>query len=394
MHLRFGVALTLLLAALSPAWAQEEQAEKEPAKKPAAEQPQKPAASENAAAAEKPVTEFDKLFIEWKALLTRLRAIQAEYQVAMPDAKPALEKEFNELLAKGETMAPKLKKAAEQAYQADPAANKDAGGFLAAMANSENRNDNYEEAARLAKLLLENDFQGKGLKDVAGLASFEIADFDAAEKYLNQAKEDKNLSQQGESYLAEIPEYRKHWEREQELRAAEAKADDLPRVRLKTNKGDIVIELFENEAPNTVANFISLVEKGFYDGLAFHRVLPGFMAQGGDPKGDGTGGPGYTIACECDNPEHRIHFRGSLSMAHAGKDTGGSQFFLTFRPTGHLNGKHTVFGRIIEGMDVLPKLQRRDPGDPNAPEPDKIVEAKVIRKRDHEYKPVTVEKPE
>ena len=123
------------------------------------------------------------------------------------------------------------------------------------------------------------------------------------------------------------------WAKEKKIREAEDKADDLPRVLLKTSAGDIEIELFENEAPNTVLNFITLVDKGFYNGLKFHRVLPGFMAQGGDPKGDGTGGPGYTIPCECYQANHRLHFRGSLSMAHAGRDTGGSQFFLTFVPT-------------------------------------------------------------
>jgi cyclophilin family peptidyl-prolyl cis-trans isomerase len=130
-----------------------------------------------------------------------------------------------------------------------------------------------------------------------------------------------------------------------------------------------------------------LVKKGFYNGLTFHRVLQGFMAQGGDPVGNGTGGPGYSIACECYRPDARHHFRGSLSMAHAGRDTGGSQFFLTFAPTPQLDGKHTVFGRVVSGMDVLAKLQRRDPTDTEAPRPDKILEAEVLRKRPHEYVP-------
>ncbi len=175
----------------------------------------------------------------------------------------------------------------------------------------------------------------------------------------------------------------------------EAKADDLPRVELKTTKGTIVLELFENEAPNSVANFISLVEKKFYDGLAFHRVIPHFVAQGGDPKGDGSGGPGYSIACECYKPNHRLHFRGSLSMAHAGSDSGGSQFFLTFVRTPHLDGLHTVFGRIVDGMDVLSELQRREP-DPHGhslPPADKILEARVLRKRNHAYDPVKIADP-
>ncbi|MDA0254496.1 MAG: peptidylprolyl isomerase [Planctomycetota bacterium] len=171
-------------------------------------------------------------------------------------------------------------------------------------------------------------------------------------------------------------------------RKAEAEADDLPRVKISTSAGDLVVELFENEAPNTVANFITLVEKGFYDGTPFHRVIGGFMAQGGDPTGTGSGGPGHRIACECGREDARLHFRGTLSMAHAGEDTGGSQFFLTFRPTDHLDGRHTVFGRVIEGDDVLAKLVRtQDAQGRPVPgvEPDTIVKAEVLRKRDHPY---------
>ena len=180
------------------------------------------------------------------------------------------------------------------------------------------------------------------------------------------------------------------------LRAAEAKADDLPRVRIKTSAGDLVVELFENEAPNTVANFVSLVEKGYYAGTPFHRVIPEFMAQGGDPTGSGAGGPGHAIDCEVDLPSARKHFLGSMSMAHAGANTGGSQFFLTFRPTDHLDGKHTVFGRIIEGFEVLPKLNRtqNEQGQPvPGIQPDKIVKATVLRKRDHAYEPKTLPNP-
>jgi cyclophilin family peptidyl-prolyl cis-trans isomerase len=155
------------------------------------------------------------------------------------------------------------------------------------------------------------------------------------------------------------------------------------------------LELFENEAPNTVANFITLVEKNFYDGTKFHRVIAGFMAQGGDPQGTGAGGPGYTIPDECRQPNHRLHFRGSLSMAkEEAPDTGGSQFFLTFVPTDHLNGKHTVFGRIIDGIDVLAKLERVQPGRSGSPpNADKILRATVLRKRDHAYT-VTQARPE
>jgi cyclophilin family peptidyl-prolyl cis-trans isomerase len=144
------------------------------------------------------------------------------------------------------------------------------------------------------------------------------------------------------------------------------------------------------------SDLLTLVEKGFYDGTPFHRVINGFMAQGGDPTGTGAGGPGHAIACECGGPNARLHFRGTLSMAHAGKDTGGSQFFLTFRPTDHLDGKHTVFGRVIAGDEVLARLARTQDGQGRpvpGVEPDRIVKAEVLRKRDHPYEPVTLPDP-
>ena len=121
--------------------------------------------------------------------------------------------------------------------------------------------------------------------------------------------------------------------------------------------GDIVIELFEKEAPGTVQNFIDLINKGFYNGLRFHRVIPGFVAQGGCPNGNGTGVPGYTIKDELVGNPHK-HERGALSMAHRGPNTGGSQFFIVYEPQPHLDGVHTVFGKVIEGMDVVDGIQQ------------------------------------
>ena len=176
------------------------------------------------------------------------------------------------------------------------------------------------------------------------------------------------------------------------VRFNQMKQDDLPQVKIETTKGEIVVELFEDEAPNTVANFVSLVDSQFYDGLKFHRVIEGFVAQGGDPNGNGSGGPGYSIKCECDTPEARQHFYGSLSMAHAGKDTGGSQFFLCLSRTSTLDGRHTVFGRVIDGIEVLEKLSRNATMTAaiEGADTDSIKEMKVVRKRDHDYVPVKV----
>jgi len=128
---------------------------------------------------------------------------------------------------------------------------------------------------------------------------------------------------------------------------------------IETDKGIIKIELYEDKAPITTKNFIDLAEKGFYDGLTFHRVIRGFMIQGGDPKGDGTGGPGYNIKDEF-HTDLKHDSTGILSMANSGPDTGGSQFFITEGPQPHLDGKHSVFGKVIEGMDVVTKIDQGD----------------------------------
>ncbi len=144
----------------------------------------------------------------------------------------------------------------------------------------------------------------------------------------------------------------------------------MSRVVFHTNKGDFTAELYPNEAPLAAANFEKLVKEGFYDGIAFHRVIPGFVVQGGDPltkelpmsdRRIGTGGPGWKIKCETAGNPHR-HEAGSLSMAHAGKDTGGSQFFIVLSEsaTRHLNGVHTVFGKVREGMDVVRQIVAGD----------------------------------
>ncbi len=145
--------------------------------------------------------------------------------------------------------------------------------------------------------------------------------------------------------------------------------DTYQYAKIKTNKGDIWVKLYGDDAPNTVANFAHLANEGFYDNLKFHRVIPGFMAQGGCPHSKdnpamaGTGGPDWQIDCETDTSTHP-HRRGALSMAHAGPNTGGSQFFITFVPTPHLDGVHTVFGGIeeddTESFMVLDKIEQND----------------------------------
>jgi cyclophilin family peptidyl-prolyl cis-trans isomerase len=147
---------------------------------------------------------------------------------------------------------------------------------------------------------------------------------------------------------------------------------------IRTEKGDVRVELFDDGAPITVNNFSFLARQGFYDGVTFHRVIPGFMAQTGDPTGTGSGGPGYTFEDEFD-PSLRHDAEGILSMANRGPGTNGSQFFITLAPQPHLDDHHTVFGKVVEGMDVVTALTPRTPSEqPDAPPGDKILSIEII----------------
>ncbi|MFM2135831.1 MAG: hypothetical protein RL021_1231 [Bacteroidota bacterium] len=135
----------------------------------------------------------------------------------------------------------------------------------------------------------------------------------------------------------------------------------MKKAIIHTEKGNMTVEFFDKDAPNTVKNFIDLAEKGYYDGLTFHRVIPDFVIQGGCPNGTGTGGPGYRIKCELTG-DNQYHDRGVLSMAHAGRDTGGSQFFICHsrKNTAHLDRNHTCFGKVVEGLDVIDAIRQGD----------------------------------
>ncbi|MDR0869521.1 MAG: peptidylprolyl isomerase [Planctomycetaceae bacterium] len=363
--------------------------------------------------------EFMEKFAEYREITKQLTKLKNEMVDAKPDRQEEIYKEYDPLYKKGLAIFKQLYAVGFAAYDEAPHRNGDVDELLFRSVEWEFRRENYEESVRVFKHLLKHKLPtGTGVLYVyAGLSALMTMDLDDAETWLKIATDNKALEQVMKSFAQNekgqetvmgfeglyrrIPEFRKDWAKEQEIRKAEAEAGEkdpnkkLPRVKLQTSKGDIVIELFENEAPNTAANFISLAEKGFYNGTKFHRVLPFFMAQGGDPEGTGGGGPGYGIDCENKIPNARKHFRGTLSMAHAGPDTGGSQFFLTFVPTYFLDRTtrppgHTVFGRVVEGMDVLSDIQRFDPSDEKAVIPvlDKIEKATVLNKRNHEYVPI------
>jgi cyclophilin family peptidyl-prolyl cis-trans isomerase len=374
-------------------------AKAEAAKPSAAAQPEKSTAEAD------DKLDFKQQLERWQNALADFAQVQTNLRLTVPTQREALAQQFSGTALRAKALAQKLQAVAEKDYVAGDK-NPELGKFLFTIAVSNLRNDNYEESLRVAKLLIDHKYPDHDIYRVAATAAFATMQLDEAEKYLAALGDGKKVPDEGDLKLLEggIEHYRPLWQQEEKLRKAESKADDLPKVKLQTSQGDIVLELFENEAPNTVANFISLVEKGFYDGTQFHRVLPGFMAQGGDPLSKdpvknkeliGKGTPGYTIADEFAAPKHRNHFRGTLSMAHSAMpDSAGSQFFITFAPAPNLDGSYTAFGRVIEGLDVLSRLQRINPDkereQPSGVAPDKIVKAEVLRKRSHPYEPKTM----
>jgi len=358
--------------------------------------------------------EFDRLFSDWTPLLSEIRQLRQDYVTAEPELRPKLAEKYDQMVKRAAGLESQLVDAAVLACVKEPEENKDLADFLMGMVVTLYDLEEYEDALRMAQILIDNRLDSDySVYYYAAVSGYAVGEFEVAESHLEVVAKNrprlvsKSRPMQGiiAECLANLSYHKEAWEKEKKIREQEKLDGDLPRVLLVTTKGDIELELFENQAPNTVANFISLVQKGFYDGLTFHRVVPQQMAQTGCPKGDGTGGPHYRIRCECYRPDRRVHFRGSLSMAHRGRDTGGSQFFICFRPARGLDGRHTVFGRVVRGIEVLARLQRRDPKpelmiDPNyvdtLPKPDKIIEARVLRKRDHVYDPkiIPVEEPD
>ena len=347
---------------------------------------------------------------DWPALVKqradvfkRLQEIRSTLQEIFSGQRQAKPEEIEKLQKEGQQLVDTLQKevfprmyAAAEVLLKQETLDDATADVIAEMAFGSFQQNKFQEAARLADAVAAKNSRNKAATNISGIAHFALQDFESAATTLERAKaEELLIPELGGQYLEVARNYVGYWQKEQEIRAKEAAAEgdqQLPRVALKTSRGDILLELFENEAPNTVANFVSLVEGGFYNGTKFHRVIPAFMAQGGDPntregaQGEpGSGGPGYTIKCECDRPDFRRHFAGSLSMAHTeDKDTGGSQFFITHVPTFHLDEKfapapHTVFGRVVEGMDVVLAIKKDDV----------LQSATVVRKRNHEYKPET-----
>lgn len=258
------------------------------------------------------------------------------------------------------------------------------------------RTDGWLDVAKA--ITLSRKFESEEVLRAACLIAYANADFDFTEKCLAFQKEMGSSAK----FLGEVSTVREKWERELEIRKAEAEKNDNPRVEFLTTKGKLVIELYEDSAPETVKSFMYLVERGYYKRKSFFRVEKHLCAQTGCEKGDGTGDAGYNIPGEASLPSHRDHFRGTLSIAlgseeKTGKvlsDTGSSQFYISFLPAPNLDGKYAVFGRVIEGIETMSFFRVMNLGEEaqrkEGKQPDYVLDCKVLRKRNTEYKPKIV----
>ncbi len=319
-------------------------------------------AATTSSAADEQVRSYEESLEEWQSIDEQLRKKSEEFEKTDDiTQRDSYRREYNDLLQKAIKAVDRLREAALKKLETD-GLNKDLLKIVMGILADDARNGRDAAALQAADRLIALGIDPRYWELAATTPSL-------------------NLPIAGKELFEEIA-----------IRHKETQSNDLPRAKIVTSRGEIVVELFENEAPNTVANFISLVKSGFYKDIKFHRVIEDFMAQTGSPKGDGTDGPGYTIEDECRSPGYRQHFTGVLSMAKTTlPDTGGSQFFITFSRSPSvqsLDGKHTVFGRVISGLDVVKQLTRTHDQQNNPIEgavPDKILSIEILRDRGHEY---------
>ena len=307
--------------------------------------------------------------------------------------------EWQEAIQKSHRAKVNWLKVAGEIYASDPDKYESIGESLCEMLLADvelDRTDGWLEPTKA--IVNSKKFEREELLRSAGLIGYANSDFDFTEECLTRAQKfhpDEPQSQ----FMAEIVQVREKWKRELEIRQREAEKNDNPRVEFNTSKGRIVMELYEDSAPETVKSFIYLVQDGFFSRKTFFRVEKHVCAQTGCEKGDGTGDAGYIIPSEMNNPNHRDHFRGAMSLAlgtdratgQSLPDSGSSQFFFSFLPMPQLDGIHTVFGRIVEGLEVISYFRVMNLGEESqrkeGKEADLIISAKVLRKRDTVYKP-------
>ena len=356
---------------------------------------------------EQPISpEQEALFAEfeakrkiWEQTLKEMKTIQIMHSNGVDKSAKSMDR-FYELRDRARGELNDLFKAAE-AFFMERQDEYNTVSLLATVIDYRRSSSYYDDSFNVAKRLIEVGVNMPFLEQMAGRSAFVEGQFDEVlpiyQRYVDSNGPEK-LEDVDKMIVGLLNFYPPWWEEELKARAADEAAGDLPRVLLETTSGPVILELFEDQAPNTVANFIQLVESGFYDESEFYQVVDDLLALGGDPTGDGSGTSGRFLPDEHDRPDRRRIFRGSIFMAKrqtapdSGKmvpNSASSQFAIALMPIVPKELEQTVFGRVVEGMDVVCSFRRVDPTKKKEQQvllpPDRIISAKVLRKRDHEY---------
>jgi cyclophilin family peptidyl-prolyl cis-trans isomerase len=344
-----------------------------------------------------------------KKQMKNLRKKIVEHHTDLSADRDSKLQEWQKVSQEAREASARFRKAAIDLYRSDSQRYATVGDLLFGMLKEECEADRFDGMNEVGKVLVEQKYPHPDVDGIAGLAAFGEHDFEFSEQCLRRAIQTGVDTAVPPQVLQSIEQLKEDWKKELELRAAEAQADDLPRVRISTTKGVIVLELFEDDAPETVANFLYLAKNGFYDGRPIFRVLKHFVAQTGCERGDGSGSAGYTVRGEMKSPRARKHFRGSVAVALGSDpatqatdyDSGSAQFFFDLLASPPMNGEYCVFGRVLEGMEVLGELTKIDLSSKDAKEeysgvnPDSMVRVEIVRQRKSSYipKPLTGKLP-
>ncbi len=326
--------------------------------------------------------------------LKEMRALFVRFHVAMSDEAFKHRNAFLDMVEESYQLHQTMMAQALIEFKAGGKNREKIAGMFIRLLDREIEMDRHEGLLPIALALHEAGVQHEKLEIWIVQLAVSANQYEVVEQFIDRVIEKAPENRFFQSLRKDLPMLKQRWATELKMRESDAAGEPLPLVRIATSKGFVEIELFENQAPETVGNFIHLVERGFYDGLDFHTVIEHLAAQGGCPDRDGKGNAGYTIYSEASKPNARKFFRGSVAMAIAGDDpqTASSQFFIPFLPTYDQDGIFTVFGRVTKGMHVVASFERvnaskeKKEGEPAAM-PDEIRSISVIRKRDHAYEP-------
>ncbi len=340
--------------------------------------------------------QFDQSMLAWKDKLKKILVVHRDFLTCEEDDALRLREEWLQLKAEGDALAGKVIDQAAELYQKSNIQDLELKQLLDPLVEGYYESGRYEKSARIGTALLTHDPANRELMFATLKSAFAGNNFDIAGKIVEQWKQQLGELPPVMQSLAEfVPYFQTEWKRELEFRAKEAQRDDLPRIQFETSKGNFVVELFEESAPNAVNLFVFLVENEFFVNMTFFQVWNHEWVWSGCPNNQGIGAPRHGVPSEVKLPDARKHFRGSFSLRISDKDnTARSQFFITKTPFPDFDGVNLVIGRVIEGMDVVDSLtatHERDPkNNPKAIEgatPDPLISVKVLRKRDHEYEP-------